>query len=276
MNGKNVQLKQTLTAASGGNHDIEHPDTKQDWLRTSWRPLKHTPRYGRHSRNGVRQHAFAKETLEQLQTANWNMMKQQWCALSSLGFRKCDGFYRKATDQTLDVNKYWSICQQRNGTANTLDEITVAPRVTNCRLQENQHPKRTCCDRPEPERTKFKLAKCCNPYGDDVVRILWYGESVRFTGQTVRMLPKYALERFGYRIIESTLAGKSVSTQSNTLRVVGHDIGILKANITSIISKKNVSRCVLSGFQRRLFSNVDCHGDTGRRLELLSKARTVR
>ena len=84
-------------------------------------------------------------------------------------------------------------------------------------------------------------------YGDDVFGFVTVSGGIKIHRADCPNATQMR-ERFGYRIVKARWAGKSVGTQYPiTLRVVGHDdIGIV-TNITSIISKENVSRCVLSG-----------------------------
>ena len=84
----------------------------------------------------------------------------------------------------------------------------------------------------------YKLAKCCNPiYGDDIFGFV--------SSQGIKIHRKNCpnahdmFSRFAYRVIPARWSGKSGSTYTVTLRVIGNDdIGIIN-NLTSIISKES-------------------------------------
>ena len=83
----------------------------------------------------------------------------------------------------------------------------------------------------------YKLAKCCNPiYGDE---IFGFVSSQGIKIHRVNCPNAHDMfSRFAYRVIPAKWSGKSGSTYTVTLRIIGNDdIGIIN-NLTSIIAKE--------------------------------------
>ncbi|WP_321438811.1 RelA/SpoT family protein [uncultured Bacteroides sp.] len=246
LNGKNVQLRQTLN--SGDQVEITTSNTqfpKQDWLN-----IVTTSK----ARNKIRQELkemaskqtdFAKETLQRkfknrkLEYDEALMMR----LIKKLGFKTVTEFHQRIADETLDVNDILEKYTEMMKKEIEMHEDIPYRSAETYNLQTVVDEKVTKDDVLVIDQNlkglDFKLAKCCSPiYGDDVFGFVTVTGGIKIHRVDCPNAPQM-MERFGYRIVKARWAGKAAGKQYPiTLRVIGHDdIGIV-TNITSIISKE--------------------------------------
>lgn len=163
--------------------------------------------------------------------------------IKKLGFKTVTDFYIKIAEESLDVNhvidQYLEL-EKKEAELHDKHEAISA---------ENYVPQQISTTKDSDSREEliidqnltgvdYKLAKCCNPiYGDEIFGFV--------SSQGIRIHRKNCpnaqnmISRFSYRVIPARWSGKSGSTYTVTLRVIGNDdIGIIN-NLTSIIAKES-------------------------------------
>lgn len=289
VNGKNVQLRQTLN--SGDQVEIMTSNTqtpKRDWLNFVTTSKARNKIRQALKEIAAKQTQFAKETLERkfknrkLDYDEAILMR----LIRKMGFKTVTDFYQNIADESTDINevidKYLDM-QKRE--TEQRDEVTYRS-AEGYNLQQPSDTKDfykddvLVIDR-NLKGLDFTLAKCCNPiYGDDVFGFVSVSGGIKIHRCDCPNT-KELRSRFPYRIVKARWAGKSQGKQYPIrLRIVGHDdIGIV-TNITSIINKENdISlRSISIDSNDGLFSGmltvmVD---DTSKLEALIKKIKTVK
>ncbi len=289
VNGKNVQLRQTLN--SGDQVEIMTSNTqtpKRDWLNFVTTSKARNKIRQALKEIAAKQTQFAKETLERkfknrkLDYDEAILMR----LIRKMGFKTVTDFYQNIADESTDINevidKYLDM-QKRE--TEQRDEVTYRS-AEGYNLQQSSDTKDfykddvLVIDR-NLKGLDFTLAKCCNPiYGDDVFGFVSVSGGIKIHRCDCPNA-KELRSRFPYRIVKARWAGKSQGKQYPIrLRIVGHDdIGIV-TNITSIINKENdISlRSISIDSNDGLFSGmltvmVD---DTSKLEALIKKIKTVK
>lgn len=289
VNGKNVQLRQTLN--SGDQVEIMTSNTqtpKRDWLNFVTTSKARNKIRQALKEIAAKQTQFAKETLERkfknrkLDYDEAILMR----LIRKMGFKTVTDFYQNIADESTDINevidKYLDM-QKRE--TEQRDEVTYRS-AEGYNLQQPSDTKDfykddvLVIDR-NLKGLDFTLAKCCNPiYGDDVFGFVSVSGGIKIHRCDCPNA-KELRSRFPYRIVKARWAGKSQGKQYPIrLRIVGHDdIGIV-TNITSIINKENdISlRSISIDSNDGLFSGmltvmVD---DTSKLETLIKKIKTVK
>lgn len=289
VNGKNVQLRQTLN--SGDQVKIMTSNTqtpKRDWLNFVTTSKARNKIRQALKEIAAKQTQFAKETLERkfknrkLDYDEAILMR----LIRKMGFKTVTDFYQNIADESTDINevidKYLDM-QKRE--TEQRDEVTYRS-AEGYNLQQPSDTKDfykddvLVIDR-NLKGLDFTLAKCCNPiYGDDVFGFVSVSGGIKIHRCDCPNA-KELRSRFPYRIVKARWAGKSQGKQYPIrLRIVGHDdIGIV-TNITSIINKENdISlRSISIDSNDGLFSGmltvmVD---DTSKLEALIKKIKTVK
>ena len=289
VNGKNVQLRQTLN--SGDQVEIMTSNTqtpKRDWLNFVTTSKARNKIRQALKEIAAKQTQFAKETLERkfknrkLDYDEAILMR----LIRKMGFKTVTDFYQNIADESTDINevidKYLDM-QKRE--TEQRDEVTYRS-AEGYNLQQPSDTKDfykddvLVIDR-NLKGLDFTLAKCCNPiYGDDVFGFVSVSGGIKIHRCDCPNA-KELRSRFPYRIVKARWAGKSQGKQYPIrLRIVGHDdIGIV-TNITSIINKENdislLSISIDSNdglFSGMLTVMVD---DTSKLEALIKKIKTVK
>ena len=289
VNGKNVQLRQTLN--SGDQVEIMTSNTqtpKRGWLNFVTTSKARNKIRQALKEIAAKQTQFAKETLERkfknrkLDYDEAILMR----LIRKMGFKTVTDFYQNIADESTDINevidKYLDM-QKRE--TEQRDEVTYRS-AEGYNLQQPSDTKDfykddvLVIDR-NLKGLDFTLAKCCNPiYGDDVFGFVSVSGGIKIHRCDCPNA-KELRSRFPYRIVKARWAGKSQGKQYPIrLRIVGHDdIGIV-TNITSIINKENdISlRSISIDSNDGLFSGmltvmVD---DTSKLEALIKKIKTVK
>ncbi len=247
VNGKNVQLKQTLN--SGDQVEIMTSNTqtpKRDWLNFVTTSKARNKIRQALKEIAARQTQFAKETLERkfknrkLEYDEAILMR----LIRKLGFKTVTDFYQSIADESTDTNdiidKY--VDMQKKETEQR-EEITYRSAEA-FNIQQTSEAKDFYKDDvlvidQNLKGLDFTLARCCNPiYGDDVFGFVSVSGGIKIHRCDCPNA-KELQSRFPYRIVRARWAGKSQGKKYPIrLRIVGHDdIGIV-TNITSIINKE--------------------------------------
>ena len=289
VNGRNVQLKQTLN--SGDQVEITTSSTqtpKRDWLNFVTTSKAKTKIRQALKELVARQTEFAKETLERkfknrkLEYDEAILMR----LIKKLGFKTVTDFYQSIANETMEINgiidRY--VEMQRKETEQR-EEISYRS-AEGFNIQQTTEGKDYYKDDvlvidQNLKGLDFNLAKCCNPiYGDDVFGFVTISGGIKIHRCDCPNA-KEMKARFPYRIVRARWAGKSQGKQYPiTLRIVGHDdIGIV-TNITSIINKEDniLLRSISIDSHDGLFSGmltvmVD---DTSKLESLIKKIKTVK
>lgn len=288
VNGKNVQLRQTLH--SGDQVEImtsNNQSPKRDWLNMVTTSKARTKIRQALKEIEARQTQFAKETIER-KFKNRKMEYDEALMMRLIkkqGYKTVTEFYQDIASEKLDVNnvldKY--VDMQRKETESKEDVIYRS--AENFNIQAPVDAKMFKDDVLVIDQNlkglDFKLAKCCNPiYGDEVFGFVTINGGIKIHREDCPNAREMKA-RFGYRIVKARWAGKSEGKQYPiTLRIVGHDdIGIV-TNITSIINKESgiLLRSISIDSNDGLFSGmltvmVD---DTAKLESLIKKIRTVK
>lgn len=288
VNGKNVQLKQTLNSGDQVEVMTSNSQTpKRDWLAVVTTSKARTKIRQALKEIEARQTEFAKETIERkfknrkLEYDEAVMMR----LIKKSGYKTVTDFYHDIADEKLDANNILDrFVEMKKKETEANNEITY-------RSAENYSIQQTVEDRNFKDDVlvidqnlkglDFKLAKCCNPiYGDEVFGFVTINGGIKIHREDCPNAREMKA-RFGYRIVKARWAGKSQGKQYPiTLRVVGHDdIGIV-TNISSIINKENgiLLRSINIHSHDGFFSGmltvmVD---DTGKLEALIKKLRTIK
>ncbi len=289
VNGKNVQLKQTLNSGDQVEIMTSNAQTpKRDWLNFVTTSKARNKIRQALKEIAARQTQFAKETLERkfknrkLEYDEAILMR----LIRKLGFKTVTDFYQSIADESADINdiidKY--VDMQKRETEQR-EEITYRSAEA-FNIQQTNEAKDFYKDDvlvidQNLKGLDFTLARCCNPiYGDDVFGFVSVSGGIKIHRCDCPNA-KEMHSRFPYRIVRARWAGKSQGKKYPIrLRIVGHDdIGIV-TNITSIINKEtDISlRSISIDSNDGLFSGmltvmVD---DTSKLEALVKKIKTVK
>lgn len=288
VNGKNVSIRHKLN--SGDQIEImtsANQVPKQDWLNfvtTSKAKNKIRQRLKEESNKQVE---YAKELLKR-RFKNKKIDEDEGVMMRLIkkkGFKTVTDFYIKIAQEALDVNtiidQYLEL-EKREAEIHDKHEMVSAETYTIQPQTVSQSNAKTTDELILDKDLKgidYSLAKCCNPiYGDEVFGF------ISLQGIKIHRVncpnAHDMFSRFGYRVIPARWSGKSGSSYTIVLRVVGaDDIGIV-TNLTSIISKeqgitlRSISIDSNDGlFQGNLSVTLQ---DTNTLESLMKKLRTVR
>lgn len=288
VNGKNVQLKQTLNSGDQVEVMTSNSQTpKRDWLSVVTTSKARTKIRQALKEIEARQTEFAKETIERkfknrkLEYDEAVMMR----LIKKSGYKTVTDFYHDIADEKLDVNNILDRFVEMKKKETEANSDIIYRSAENYSIPQTVEEKHFKDDVLVIDQNlkglDFKLAKCCNPiYGDEVFGFVTINGGIKIHREDCPNAREMKA-RFGYRIVKARWAGKSQGKQYPiTLRVVGHDdIGIV-TNISSIINKENgiLLRSININSHDGLFSGmltvmVD---DTGKLEALIKKLRTIK
>ncbi|MCD7722049.1 MAG: RelA/SpoT family protein [Prevotellaceae bacterium] len=289
--GKIVTIKNKLR--SGDQVEIltsNNQSPKQDWL-----SIVSTSRARSKIRQSLKEGeakraSLAKELLERkmknrkIEVDEPTLMH----TIKRLGFKVVTEFYQAIADEKLDVNKAIEtyLLRQRHDRgedpvmqARSAEEF-VLPAEDSKKGKTHQSAGDVIVIGKDTKGLEYKLAKCCNPiYGDEVFGFVSLSGAIKIHRLTCPNAQQLR-ERYGYRIVKASWAGKGENTYAITLHVVGNDdMGIVN-NITSIISKeeKIQMRSISISSDDGLFSGqlTVMLEDLGRLQQLIKKLKTVK
>lgn len=245
INGRNVSIRHKLK--NGDQIDIltsPNQSPKQDWLN-----VVVTSKAKNKIRQSLKEEAnkqveIAKELLKRrvknrkIEINESIMMR----LIKKLGFKTITDFYIKIAEETLEVNyvidQYLDLEKKETEQHDKHEAVSAGSYVPlNVDIVAETSKEELILDQ-NLTGVDYKLAKCCNPiYGDEIFGFV--------SSQGIKIHRKNCpnandmISRFAYRLIPAKWSGKSGSTYTVTLRVIGNDdIGIVN-NLTSIISKEN-------------------------------------
>jgi GTP pyrophosphokinase len=245
INGRNVSIRHKLK--NGDQIDIltsPNQSPKQDWLN-----VVVTSKAKNKIRQSLKEEAnkqveIAKELLKRrvknrkIEINESIMMR----LIKKLGFKTITDFYIKIAEETLDVNsvidQYLDLEKKESEQHERHEAISAENYIPLNMDTVTETSKEELILDQNLTGVDYKLAKCCNPiYGDEIFGFV--------SSQGIKIHRKNCpnandmISRFAYRLIPARWSGKSGSTYTVTLRVIGNDdIGIIN-NLTSIISKEN-------------------------------------
>ena len=246
VNGKNVSIRHKLK--NGDQIEIvtsPNQSPKQDWLN-----FVTTSKAKNKIRQSLKEEAnkqveIAKEMLKRrvknrkIEINESIMMRM----IKKLGFKTITDFYIKIAEESLDINsvidQYIELEKKETEQHDRHEAVSAENYVPqNLEIVKETLSKEELILDKNLTGVDYKLAKCCNPiYGDDIFGFV--------SSQGIKIHRKNCpnahdmFSRFAYRVIPARWSGKSGSTYTVTLRVIGNDdIGIIN-NLTSIISKES-------------------------------------
>lgn len=246
VNGRNVSIRHKLK--NGDQIEIitsPNQSPKRDWL-----SFVVTSKAKNKIRQSLKEEAnkqveLAKELLKRrfknrkLEVNESTLMR----LIKKLGFKNVTDFYVKIAEETLEVNsviEQYLALEKKEVEQHERHEAVSA---------ENYIPLQSSVSKESSSKEElvidqnltgvdYKLARCCNPiYGDEIFGFI--------SSQGIRIHRKNCpnaqnmISRFTYRIIPAKWSGKSGSTYTVTLRIIGHDDISIINNLTSIIAKEN-------------------------------------
>lgn len=245
INGKNVSIRHKLK--NGDQIEIitsPNQSPKQDWL-----SFVSTSKAKNKIRQSLKEEAnkqveIAKEMLKRrvknrkIEINESVMMR----LIKKLGFKTITDFYIKIADESLDVNSVidqYVDLEKKDAETHERHESVSAENYIPQSLEyakEVTSKEELILDK-NLTGVDYKLAKCCNPiYGDDIFGFV-SSQGIKIHRSNCPNAQDM-VSRFGYRVIPARWSGKSGSSYTVTLRVIGNDdIGIIN-NLTSIISKE--------------------------------------
>ncbi len=245
INGKNVSIRHKLK--NGDQIEIitsPNQSPKQDWL-----SFVSTSKAKNKIRQSLKEEAnkqveIAKEMLKRrvknrkIEINESVMMR----LIKKLGFKTITDFYIKIADESLDVNSVidqYVDLEKKDAETHERHESVSAENYVPQSLEyakEVTSKEELILDK-NLTGVDYKLAKCCNPiYGDDIFGFV-SSQGIKIHRSNCPNAQDM-ISRFGYRVIPARWSGKSGSSYTVTLRVIGNDdIGIIN-NLTSIISKE--------------------------------------
>lgn len=246
INGKNVSIRHKLK--NGDQIEIitsPNQSPKQDWL-----SFVTTSKAKNKIRQSLKEEAnkqveIAKEMLKRrvknrkIEINESVMMR----LIKKLGFKTITDFYIKIADESLDVNSVidqYLEMERKDSETHERHEAVSAEKY----VPQNLDIAKESAGREELILDKnltgvdYKLAKCCNPiYGDEIFGFV-SSQGIKIHRSNCPNAGDM-ITRFGYRVIPARWSGKSGSSYTVTLRVIGNDdIGIIN-NLTSIIAKES-------------------------------------
>lgn len=246
VNNKNVSIRHKLQ--SGDQIEIitsPNQVPKQDWLNFVTTSKAKNKIRQRLKEEANKQVDLAKESLKRkfknrkIDEDESIMMK----LIKKLGFKTVTDFYIKIAQESLDINsvidQYLELEKKEADIHDKHETISAEEYISN--PQPFQEISSNTSDELVLDNNlrgiDYSLAKCCNPiYGDEIFGFI---SSQGIKIHRVNCPNAHDMfSRFAYRVIRARWSGKSGSTYTITLRVVGtDDIGIV-TNLTSIISKE--------------------------------------
>lgn len=245
VNGRNVSIRHKLS--NGDQIEIltsPNQSPKQDWLN-----FVTTSKAKNKIRQSLKEEAnkqveIAKEQLKRrvknrkIEINESIMMR----LIKKLGFKTITDFYIKIAEESLDVNsvidQYLDLEKKETEQHDKHEAISAENYVVYTpETKKDSSSKEELIIDQNLTGVDYKLAKCCNPiYGDEIFGFV--------SSQGIKMhrvnCPNAhdMFSRFAYRVIPAKWSGKSGSTYTVTLRIIGNDdIGIIN-NLTSIIAKE--------------------------------------
>ncbi len=288
VNGKNVSIRHKLN--SGDQIEImtsANQTPKQDWLNFVTTTKAKNKIRQKLKEEANKQVDYAKELLKR-RFKNRKIDEDEGVLMRLIkkkGFKTVTDFYIKIAQETLDVNsvidQYLEL-EKRESEVHDKHELvsaegyTIQPQST---TQSNDKSTDELILDKDLKGIDYALAKCCNPiYGDEVFGFI-SSQGIKIH-RTNCPNAHDMFSRFGYRVIPARWSGKSGSSYTIILRVVGaDDIGIV-TNLTSIISKeqgitlRSISIDSNDGlFQGNLSVTLQ---DTNTLESLMKKLRTVK
>ncbi len=245
VNGRNVSIRHKLS--NGDQIEIltsPNQSPKQDWLN-----FVTTSKAKNKIRQSLKEEAnkqveIAKEQLKRrvknrkIEINESIMMR----LIKKLGFKTITDFYIKIAEESLDVNsvidQYLDLEKKETEQHDKHEAISAENYVvyTPETKKDSSNKEELIIDQ-NLTGVDYKLAKCCNPiYGDE---IFGFVSSQGIKIHRVNCPNAHDMfSRFAYRVIPAKWSGKSGSTYTVTLRIIGNDdIGIIN-NLTSIIAKE--------------------------------------
>ncbi|MDR1502100.1 MAG: RelA/SpoT family protein [Prevotella sp.] len=246
VNGKNVSIRHKLK--NGDQIEIvtsPNQSPKQDWLN-----FVTTSKAKNKIRQSLKEEAnkqveIAKEMLKRrvknrkIEINESIMMRM----IKKLGFKTITDFYIKIAEESLDINsvidQYIDLEKKETEQHDKHEAVSAENYIPqSLEIAKETLSKEELILDKNLTGVDYKLAKCCNPiYGDDIFGFV--------SSQGIKIHRKNCpnahdmFSRFAYRVIPARWSGKSGSTYTVTLRVIGNDdIGIIN-NLTSIISKES-------------------------------------
>ncbi len=248
VNGKNVQLRQTLNSGDQVEILTSNAQTpKQDWLNFATTSKARTKIRQALKEIAAKQVQFAKETLER-KFKNRKIDYDESILMRLIrksGFKTVTDFYQSISSGTTDANDVIDKFLEMKKKESDIKEDVVYRSAESFSMQQAAESQNTFKDDVliidrNLKGIDYSLARCCNPiYGDDVFGFVTISGGIKIHRNDCPNA-KELKARFPYRIVRAKWAGKSQGKQYPiTLRIVGHDdIGII-TNITSIINKEN-------------------------------------
>ncbi len=246
VNGKNVSIRHRLN--NGDQIEImtsPNQSPKQDWLNFVVTSKARNKIRQKLKEEANKQVDLAKESLKR-KFKNRKIEEDEGVLMrliKKMGFKTVTDFYIKIAQETLDINsvidQYLELerketeIHEKHGTISAEEYV-----IHSSKIQENidQGTDELILDQ-NLRGVDYALAKCCNPiYGDEIFGFV-SSQGIKIH-RTNCPNAHDMFTRFGYRVIPARWSGKSGSTYTITLRVIGaDDIGIV-TNLTSIISKE--------------------------------------
>lgn len=246
VNGRNVSIRHKLK--NGDQIEIvtsPNQSPKRDWLN-----FVTTSKAKNKIRQSLKEEAnkqveLAKELLKRRfknrkLEANESILMR---LIKKLGFKNVTDFYIKIAEESLDVNsvieQYLALEKKEVEQHERHEAVSAGNYVQQPgNIAKESSSKEELVIDQNLTGVDYKLAKCCNPiYGDDIFGFI--------SSQGIRIHRKNCpnaqnmISRFTYRIIPAKWSGKSGSTYTVTLRIIGHDDISIINNLTSIIAKEN-------------------------------------
>jgi len=245
INGKNVSIRHKLN--SGDQIEImtsPNQSPKQDWLKFVITSKARNKIRQKLKEEASKQVDFAKEALKR-KFKNRKIEEDEGILMrliKKMGFKTVTDFYVKIAQENLDINsvidQYLELEKKESETHDRHATISAEEYVIN---QQNELHYQNAADELILDNNlrgvDYALAKCCNPiYGDEIFGFV-SSQGIKIH-RTNCPNARDMFSRFAYRVIPARWSGKSGSSYTITLRVVGSDdIGIV-TNLTSIISKE--------------------------------------
>lgn len=245
VNGRNVSIRHKLS--NGDQIEIltsPNQSPKQDWLN-----FVTTSKAKNKIRQSLKEEAnkqveIAKEQLKRrvknrkIEINESIMMR----LIKKLGFKTITDFYVKIAEESLDVNsvidQYLDLEKKETEQHDKHEAISAENYVVYTpETKKDSSSKEELIIDQNLTGVDYKLAKCCNPiYGDE---IFGFVSSQGIKIHRINCPNAHDMfSRFAYRVIPAKWSGKSGSTYTVTLRIIGNDdIGIIN-NLTSIIAKE--------------------------------------
>ncbi len=246
VNGRNVSIRHKLK--NGDQIEIltsPNQSPKRDWLN-----FVTTSKAKNKIRQSLKEEAnkqveIAKELLKRrvknrkIEINESIMMR----LIKKLGFKTITDFYIKIAEESLDVNTFidqYLDLEKKETEPHERHEAVSADKYVPLQPESKKDSvrKEELVIDQNLTGIDYRLAKCCNPiYGDEIFGFV--------SSQGIKIHRKNCpnagdmLSRFAYRVIPARWSGKSGSTYTVTLRVIGNDdIGVIN-NLTSIIAKED-------------------------------------